>query len=64
MKTIIVTVAPNGQTQIAADGFTGNECRTFTAFLHDGLGQIEQEQLTPAYFEAEAHLASQQERQT
>jgi hypothetical protein len=62
MKQVIVLIAPDGQTKVVAEGFTGGECRQATAFLREALGQQLDEQLTAAYFQSEATAVSQEIR--
>ena len=58
MKTIIVTVAPTGQTKVETRGFVGSECQQASKFLEAALGLRTGEQLTPEYYQQ----ASQQQR--
>lgn len=39
MKTITVTIAPNGKPHVEADGFIGGSCKTATKPILDMLGQ-------------------------
>lgn len=59
MKTIEITVAPNGQTSVATKGFAGSECRDASRFIEEALGQRLNEQLTPEFHQASARQESQ-----
>mgnify|MGYP006067579077 CR=1 FL=1 len=59
MKTIEITVAPNGQTSVATKGFAGSECRDASRFIEEALGRRLNEQLTPEFHQASAHQESQ-----
>ena len=61
MKTITVLIAPDGQTQITAEGFSGSECRSATSVFQDALGQPVQERLTAEYYNSAAVAPLQQE---
>jgi len=54
MKQIIVTVSPDGSTQVETRGFEGASCREGSRFLEEALGTAKQERLT-----AEFHSGSQ-----
>ena len=61
MKTIEITVAPNGQTQVQTKGFLGASCRDVSRFLEQALGQRTDEQLTAEFHQTEpAHQTRQQ----
>lgn len=59
MKTLEVTVRPDGKTTIETRGFVGNECRQASESLEDALGQRTSEKLT-----AEFHQVSTSQQQT
>ena len=60
MKKIIVTVTPDGQTKVVAEGFAGDECRHATAFLRATLGQPVQEQFAAEYYQGQTAVQSQE----
>ena len=60
-KQIIVTVTPDGQTKVVAEGFAGGECREATKFLRAALGQPVQEQLTEEYYQSQLAIVQSQE---
>ena len=58
MKTIEITVQPDGQSKVETHGFTGADCREASRFLEQALGQPTSEQL-----KAEFHQAAAQHQQ-
>ena len=62
MKTIEITVAPNGQTQVQTKGFVGASCRDASRFLEQALGQRTDEQLTPEFHQTESAQQTRQQR--
>jgi hypothetical protein len=51
IKTIEITVSPEGATSIKTSGFTGSSCRDATRDLERALGLAGQESLLPGYFQ-------------
>lgn len=49
MKTIEITVAPDGQTRVETKGFVGSDCREASRFLEQALGDHTEEQLTSEF---------------
>lgn len=49
MKTIEITVAPDGKSRVETKGFAGAECRQASEFIEQALGQRTGEQLTAAF---------------
>ena len=49
MKTIEITVSPQGQTKVETKGFSGSECREASRFLELALGRITGETLTAEF---------------
>ncbi|HQX54198.1 MAG TPA: DUF2997 domain-containing protein [Planctomycetaceae bacterium] len=39
MRTIEITIAPNGQSKVETKGFIGSECRAASRFIEQALGQ-------------------------
>lgn len=60
MKTIELTVAPDGSTSLETKGFTGAECREASQFLEQALGQTASEQLTSEFHATQTMEAQQQ----
>ena len=49
MKTIEITVSPQGQTKVETKGFSGSECREASRFLEQALGRSTGETLTAEF---------------
>ena len=49
MKTIEITVDPQGQARVETKGFSGSECREASRFLELALGRITGETLTAEF---------------
>lgn len=62
MKTIVIDVAPDGQTKVQTKGFTGASCREGSRFIEQALGSRLQEQVTPEFHQQEQQHQSQQQR--
>ena len=54
MKTIEISVSPQGQTKVETKGFSGSECREASRFLEQALGQPVGEQLTAEFYQTQA----------
>jgi len=52
MKTIVITVSPQGETQLETTGFAGSECKEASQFLESALGTSTGERLTAEYHQA------------
>ena len=39
MKTIEITIQPNGETKVETKGFAGPECKEASRFLEEALGE-------------------------
>ena len=53
MKTIEITIDPQGRTKIETKGFTGNSCREASRFVEEALGQRTAEQVTAGFYQAQ-----------
>ena len=53
MKTIEITVTPDGQSRVETKGFSGSDCRQASGFIEQALGQRQQEQLKSEYYETQ-----------
>ena len=62
MKTIEITVAPNGQTQVQTKGFLGASCRDASRFLEQALGERTDERLTAEFHQTESAQQNHQQR--
>jgi len=49
MKSIEITIAPNGKSQVETKGFTGTECREASQFVEQALGKQSNELLKPEF---------------
>jgi hypothetical protein len=58
LRTIEITIAPNGQSTVETKGFTGSECRDASRFVEQALGQSTGEQL-----KAEFHQTASSQQQ-
>jgi hypothetical protein len=52
LKTIEITIAPNGQSRVETKGFIGNECRQASRFIEQALGQQTDEQLKTEFHQS------------
>jgi hypothetical protein len=58
-QIIELTIAPDGQSRIETQGFTGDSCRSASRFLEQALGKSTSEQLKPEFHQhasEEEHL--------
>ena len=61
IKTIEVTVAPNGETSVETKGFVGAECRDASRFIEQALGQQTGESLTAEFYQRQQITQPQRE---
>ena len=54
MKTIEITVDPQGRTRVETKGFAGGECREASRFVERALGQSTGETLTAEFYQEQA----------
>lgn len=50
MKTIEITVAPDGQSQVETKGFSGAQCQQASRFIEQALGTPVNERLKPEFY--------------
>jgi hypothetical protein len=62
MRTIELTVSPEGKTTVQTKGFAGSSCRDASEFLEKALGQQTGEQLTAEFHQRQSTEAEQQQR--
>ena len=62
IKTIEVTVAPNGETSVETKGFAGAECRGASRFIEQALGQRTGENLTAEFHQRQQNTQQQREK--
>ena len=51
MKTMEITVSPQGETKVETTGFFGSDCQQASRFLTKALGRKASEQLKPEFHE-------------
>jgi hypothetical protein len=51
VKTIEITVDPQGRTRVETRGFIGTSCREASRFVEEALGRKTAEQLTGAFYQ-------------
>jgi hypothetical protein len=54
VKTIEITIGPQGQAKVETNGFSGSECREASKFIEQALGQRTDEKLTSEFFQGQA----------
>ena len=59
MKTIEITVTPNGETRVKTLGFVGRTCRLASAFLEKALGIVTEDKATTQAEERQCHAKHQ-----
>jgi hypothetical protein len=52
VKTIEITVGPQGQAKVETKGFSGSDCREASKFIEQALGQRTDEKLTADFYQA------------
>jgi hypothetical protein len=62
MKTIEITILPDGQTKIQTRGFSGNACRAASRFWEATLGHAMSETLTTEFHATQTEQHSQLRR--
>ena len=63
MKTIELTIKPDGRTVLETKGFAGAECREASRFLEQTLGRATAEQLTAEFHQtAESEALNREQR--
>jgi hypothetical protein len=64
MKTIEITISPNGRFRVETKGFSGNKCRDASRFLEAALGKTTSETLTTEFHAAQSHQRNHLEQET
>ena len=60
--SIEIVVAPNGQSTVKTQGFSGATCRDASRFLEQALGKTANERLTGEFYQTQLGSQSQQQR--
>ena len=63
MKTIEITISPDGQSRVETKGFAGSDCREASKFIEQALGKQTGEQLT-AEFHSNVSTREQNQQRT
>ena len=63
MKTIEITVDPDGNTRVETKGFTGPSCRDASRLLERALGVVESDTPTAEMYQQQPAQQQQQARQ-
>lgn len=50
MKTIEITVTPDGQSKVETKGFSGAQCQQASRFIEQALGTPVKERLKPEFY--------------
>ncbi|QEG24779.1 DUF2997 domain-containing protein [Mariniblastus fucicola] len=61
MRTIEVTVSPDGQSKVEAIGYQGNTCREATKVFREALGASKTETKKPELYESQNQFNEQKE---
>ena len=64
MKTIEVTIAPDGRSRIETKGFTGTACQAASRFLLRALGICTGQQLTSEYYRTTEQVMDRTQQQS
>ena len=51
MKSIEITVSPQGETKVQTKGFTGSSCQEASKLIEQALGTKASEQITPEFYQ-------------
>jgi hypothetical protein len=54
LKTIIIVVAPDGQSKVETNGFVGNDCQEASRAIEKALGSRTREQLKAEFHQTSA----------
>ena len=60
-QTIEIIIAPDGQSRLETQGFSGSDCRTASRFLEQALGKATSEQLKPEFHQRASETEHLQE---
>ena len=63
MKSIEITVSPDGKSQVETKGFAGDECREASRFLESALGSMSSERLTSEFHGQQANTETQSQQE-
>lgn len=60
MHQVIVTIAPDGTTQVKVDGIAGTSCKDITKQLENSLGSTVKDEKTQDFYKQQATVKQQQ----
>jgi hypothetical protein len=63
LKTIEITIAPNGESKVETKGFAGSECREASQFLEAALGAKRSETLTTEFYTNQSQTENQTQQE-
>ena len=55
-----IEIGPDGQVRVHVKGAAGPRCLEYVELFRQAVGPVTDEQLTPEFYEAEAHVDGQQ----
>jgi hypothetical protein len=64
LKTIEITVTPEGKSRVETNAFAGNECREASRFLESALGNRTSETLTSEFYGNQTQHENQTQQET
>ena len=62
MKTIEITVAPDGSSEVETKGFVGSECQQASRFLENAVGKRVGERLKPEFHQQQTQTTVRQQQ--
>lgn len=63
MKQIQITVDPDGEVTVKAEGFVGKGCKEATRFIEKALGSVTGRTMTSAYYQTQTGNRLQQKQE-
>jgi len=63
MKTITLTISPEGKTKVETHGFDGQSCQDASKFIEQALGKKVSEQFKPEYYQTNSQSEHLEVRQ-
>ena len=62
MKTIEITVAPDGSSEVETKGYVGSECQQASRFLEDAIGERIDGRLKPEFHQQTNTVEARQQQ--
>ncbi|WP_430454375.1 DUF2997 domain-containing protein [Rhodopirellula europaea] len=63
MKTITITIAPDGESKVETQGFAGSECREASRLLESAIGTKRSETLTSEFYGAQSQIQNERQQE-